>query len=108
MGNYRNPGAVGIKPGPAMTRGQVLDAVRTNIKQKEPMLNKVVKGVLEEIITEATEKGCQDLSKAKVMETSSSNRCWTAPVLANGKIYIRSNTGILICVDVSFPVTSKP
>jgi outer membrane protein assembly factor BamB len=52
-------------------------------------------------IMEASEKGYEDLSKAKVVETSSKVRCWTAPVLANGKIYIRTNTGILICVDVS-------
>lgn len=53
------------------------------------------------LIMKASKTGCQDLSRAKVMETSSSNRCWTAPVLANGKIFIRSSAGDLVCVDVS-------
>jgi len=53
------------------------------------------------IIMEATEKGSRDLSRAVVVETSRSVRCWTAPVLANGYIYVRTNTGDLVCVDVT-------
>jgi len=53
------------------------------------------------LIMEASKKGCNDISRAKVIETSSSVRCWTAPVLANGRIYVRTNTGDLVCVDVS-------
>ena len=56
-------------------------------------------------IMEATEKGFKDLSKAKVVETSSRVRCWTAPVLCNGRIYIRTNVGDLLCVDVSLAKT---
>lgn len=56
-------------------------------------------------IMEASEKGYKDLCKAKVVETSSSVKCWTAPVLANSKIYIRTNTGDLVCVDVLLPRT---
>ena len=41
------------------------------------------------------------LSKAKVVETAGKIRCWTAPVLADGRIYVRTNTGGLVCVDVS-------
>lgn len=59
------------------------------------------------LIMEASEKGYKDLSKAKVVDTSRNVRCWTAPVLANGKIYVRTNTGELVCVDVSLPVTSN-
>jgi len=53
------------------------------------------------VIMEASEKGCQELSQAQVVETSSAVRCWTAPVLAQGKIYIRTCAGDLVCVDVS-------
>jgi outer membrane protein assembly factor BamB len=56
-------------------------------------------------IMKASEKGFNDLSKAKVVETSSRVRCWTAPVLSNGRIYIRTNVGDLICVDVSLSRT---
>lgn len=53
------------------------------------------------LIMEASEKGCHDISQAQVVETSSAVRCWTAPVLAQGNIYVRTNVGNLVCVDVS-------
>lgn len=53
------------------------------------------------LIMEASEKGCKDISKAKVLQTSSRVRCWTAPVLSDGRIFIRTNTGDLVCLDVS-------
>jgi len=53
-------------------------------------------------VMEASAKGYKDISKAKVVETSRKVRCWTAPVLADGKIYIRTNTGTLVCVDVTY------
>ena len=52
-------------------------------------------------IMEASEKGYNDLSRATVVNTSNRVRCWTAPVLANGKIFVRTNVGDLVCVDVS-------
>jgi outer membrane protein assembly factor BamB len=52
-------------------------------------------------VMEADEKGYKDLSSARVVDTSSRVRCWTAPVLANGSIYVRTNVGDLISVDVS-------
>ncbi|MFC2132809.1 PQQ-binding-like beta-propeller repeat protein, partial [Bacteroidota bacterium] len=52
-------------------------------------------------VMEATEKGYEDLATAKIAQTSDEIRCWTAPVLANGKLYVRTNTGDLVCVDVS-------
>ena len=30
-------------------------------------------------------------------------RCWTVPVLANGRIYCRNATGDLVCLDVRAP-----
>ena len=29
-----------------------------------------------------------------------SGKCWTRPVLANGRIYLRNTPGTVICVDV--------
>jgi outer membrane protein assembly factor BamB len=52
-------------------------------------------------IMEASEKGHRILSSSVVVETSGRVRCWTAPVLANGRIYVRTNTGDLVCVDVA-------
>jgi outer membrane protein assembly factor BamB len=50
------------------------------------------------IIAEASHKGYKEITSAQIL----SGRCWTVPVLANGKIYARSNaTGRLVCLDVS-------
>lgn len=49
------------------------------------------------VIAEASPRGYKELARAKVM----SGRCWTAPVLAGGRIYCRSHEGELVCVDVS-------
>ncbi|MHC4722391.1 MAG: PQQ-binding-like beta-propeller repeat protein [Planctomycetota bacterium] len=50
------------------------------------------------IIAEASPKRFKENTSAQIL----SGRCWTVPVLANGKIYARSNaTGRLVCLDVS-------
>ncbi|HIJ70010.1 MAG TPA: PQQ-binding-like beta-propeller repeat protein [Planctomycetes bacterium] len=50
------------------------------------------------IIAEASPKEFEEITSAQIL----SGRCWTVPVLANGRIYARSNsTGRLICLDVS-------
>ncbi len=54
-------------------------------------------------VTEANEKEYKDLSSAKIVKTSHEVRCWTAPVIVNGKLYVRTNSGELVCVDVSKP-----
>jgi outer membrane protein assembly factor BamB len=59
-------------------------------------------------IMEATDKGWTDLSEADIIETNSRVRCWTAPVLANGRIYVRTCVGDLVCVDVSSSQSSGP
>lgn len=49
------------------------------------------------LIAEASPDGFNELARAKVL----SGRCWTYPVLCNGRIYCRSNEdGELVCVDV--------
>lgn len=52
-------------------------------------------------VMQADREGYRDYSQAKVMETSRENRCWPAPVMAGGRIYIRSTAGNLVCVDMT-------
>lgn len=47
-------------------------------------------------IAQATPKGYQEIAGAKVVD----GRCWTMPILANGRIYARNSDGHLACVDV--------
>lgn len=51
------------------------------------------------LVAEASPKGYSQLARAQVLE----NRCWTYPVLANGRIYCRNNDRDvkLVCLDVS-------
>ena len=54
-------------------------------------------------------KGFKKISGANVInmkkhaEKPAMSRCytWTAPVLANGQIYVRNTYGDLVCIDVS-------
>jgi len=52
-------------------------------------------------IMKCSNNGWEDLSRAKICETSKTVRCWTAPVFSNGRIYVRNSAGDLICVDMS-------
>ena len=45
----------------------------------------------------ASPGGFKDLSSAQIL----TGKCWTVPVLANGRIYARNANGQLVCVDVS-------
>ena len=45
----------------------------------------------------ASPEGFKELSSAQIL----SGKCWTSPVLANGRIYARNADGRLVCVDVS-------
>ena len=47
------------------------------------------------VIAEATPEAFRPLARAQVL----GGRCWTAPVLAHGKIYGRNAKGDLICLD---------
>ena len=44
----------------------------------------------------ASPEGFKELSSAQIL----SGKCWTSPVLANGRIYARNADGRLVCVDV--------
>jgi outer membrane protein assembly factor BamB len=51
------------------------------------------------VIAEVSPESYQEISRAQVI----GNKCWTIPVLANGKIYCRNAIGDFVCVDVSKP-----
>ncbi len=48
------------------------------------------------VIAEATREGYRELARSKVLD----DRCWVMPVLANGRIYAKSNVGKVVCLDV--------
>jgi outer membrane protein assembly factor BamB len=48
------------------------------------------------VIAEASPEGYKELSSAQIL----TYKCWTVPVLANGRIYARNTEGRLVCVDV--------
>jgi len=51
------------------------------------------------VIAAAAPAGFKELARAKVL----TGRCWVVPVLANGRLYVRNNSGELVCLDVSNP-----
>ncbi|MEQ1827054.1 MAG: PQQ-binding-like beta-propeller repeat protein [Pirellula sp.] len=51
------------------------------------------------IIANASSKEFSPTSKAKVLD----GKCWTVPVLCNGKIYCRNAAGDVVCLDVRPP-----
>ena len=48
------------------------------------------------IVATPSAQGFKPISRAQVLE----GKCWTTPVLANGRIYCRSAKGDLVCLDV--------
>lgn len=48
------------------------------------------------IVANANPNQFQQLARSRVLD----GECWTDPVLANGKLYVRSHEGALICLDV--------
>jgi outer membrane protein assembly factor BamB len=51
------------------------------------------------IIAAATPAAYNEIARAHVLPTKGA-KCWTAPVLSNGRIYCRNSLGDLVCVDV--------
>ena len=49
------------------------------------------------VTAEASPDGFKEISSAQIL----TYKCWTVPVLANGRIYARNTAGRLVCVDVS-------
>jgi len=48
------------------------------------------------VIADASPQEFKELASAQILE----GKCWTVPVLANGRIYARNAAGDLVCVDV--------
>ncbi len=51
------------------------------------------------VVAEASPDGFNPISRAQVL----GGKCWTAPTLANGRIYCRNARGDVICLDVRNP-----
>ena len=49
------------------------------------------------VIAEASPDGFKELASKQILR----GKCWTVPVLANGRIYARNADGHMVCVDVS-------
>jgi len=49
------------------------------------------------VVTEASPEGYKELASAQIL----TGKCWTVPVLANGRIYARNAAGRLVCLKVS-------
>ena len=49
------------------------------------------------IIAQATPAAFEPIARAKVL----SGKCWTTPMLSNGRIYCRNAVGDVVCLDVS-------
>jgi outer membrane protein assembly factor BamB len=49
------------------------------------------------MVAEASPAGFKPMSRTQVL----SGKCWTTPVLANGRIYCRNAKGDVVCLDVS-------
>jgi len=49
------------------------------------------------VVADASADAYRPLAQAKVLD----GRCWTAPVLAQGRIYVRNSTGKVVCLDVT-------
>ena len=49
------------------------------------------------VVAAAAPESYKELARAKVL----TGHCWVMPVLANGRLYARNNTGDLVCLDLS-------
>lgn len=49
------------------------------------------------VIAEASPDGFKEISSAQILK----GKCWTVPVLANGRIYARNADGDLVCIDAA-------
>ena len=49
------------------------------------------------VIAEASPERFEELTSSQLLK----GKCWTVPVLANGRIYARNADGQLVCVSVN-------
>ena len=57
----------------------------------------ILSGSGELVLAELNPAEFKEIGRVRVLD----GRCWTVPVLANGRIYCRNAAGNLVCVDVS-------
>ena len=55
------------------------------------------------VIAQASPESFKALARAQVM----GGKCWTTPVLSNGRIYCRNSKGDVVCLDVSANSTAS-
>jgi outer membrane protein assembly factor BamB len=99
----------GVLYGPHQSKGlQALDAATGNLLWEEKEFKQGGVTAADGKLIVISEKGklaVANVSKEKYDEISSvqilNGRCWTVPVLANGKLYVRNAKGTLKCLDVS-------
>ena len=48
------------------------------------------------VVAQASPEGYKPIAQATVL----TGKCWTVPVLANGRIYVRNAKGDVVCLDV--------
>lgn len=68
-----------------------------------------IEGDGELVIFKASPESYQEISRTRVLHMKDfddypnyqPNTCWTAPVLCNGKVYVRNSYGEIVCVDMS-------
>lgn len=48
------------------------------------------------VCAKATGEGYEELAKARILK----GKCWTMPVLLNGRVYARNAKGDLVCVEL--------
>jgi len=49
------------------------------------------------VVADASPGGYRELAAARIL----TGKCWTVPVLANGRLYARNAAGDLVCLDVA-------
>jgi outer membrane protein assembly factor BamB len=75
-------------PGLGLAQGMVADGKLIILSDKGEL-----------VVAPASPRGFKPLARAQVL----GGKCWTVPVLANGRIYCRNAKGTLVCLDVRPP-----
>ena len=74
----------------------LLGALKDGVHDDPPELLIGLKPVTALRYVEATPAGYKEIVRAQV----SGGKVWSAPILVNGKLYVRNSKGEVVCVDV--------
>lgn len=55
------------------------------------------------VVAKASAEGYAELGRAKILD----GKCWTVPVLANGKIYARDADGVVVCLNPGVKIKNQ-